>query len=337
MHGVFSRGDGRPRRAILTVLSGCALVGFLAACGGDDLAKANYQRTTVEPKPGPGAQGPGPSGPITDPAVADAALRQVDPCQLIAEDALAELGMAEQPSSLGWDECSTHVTDPGSKKIDITLRMGDTLIGQAEEASGSVAGLPRMESVQGEGCTSTAVTSKRPGRGIVAQINYPGGDPCRAGRTVLQNVVQRLHSDPPKFPAAPGSLVPVDPCAVVDEAVANEMTKGKANRTSSSGLHSCAIGSGAPTLFVSFRTGVAPSEGEDSKPVDIGGVGGFVEQSTTDSSRCSASWLHRPTGEGEGELASVDYSDVNADAATDNPCDKALKVATNIKNTLPQP
>ncbi|WP_165777465.1 DUF3558 domain-containing protein [Amycolatopsis antarctica] len=329
----------RFRRVTGAALAGLALLGTLAGCAGEDLTKANFQRTTVPPDPGSGGSGPVPSGPITDEAVTADRLRTVDPCPLLSDEAVGSLGTPDERKPSGFGRCSTTIRDAGGKTLDVTIEVGQYLLGTADDANGSVEGLPQIEKKQDEStCYVTALTSKDPALGVQIAVDYSGaGEPCRPGRTVLQQVVKDLRDGPAQIPAAQGSLVPVDPCTAVDDEVIAGLVPPEVEQQPTS-LRGCQWRSRGTSVAVDFRTGYPPRPGDDGQPVDLGnGISGLSEQ-LGDSNECKITWLHRTAGEeGEDELVNVSWSNYNGEATADDPCAKVLTAAQAAAGTLPRP
>lgn len=338
MHDVSNRArTARFRRVAGAVFAGLAITGALAGCAGEDLAKANFQRTTVPPDPGSGGSGPVPTGPINDPAVAAETLRTVDPCPLLSDGALGSLGAPGDRMPSGITRCRAEVRDAGGKTVKVSLELGGFLIGSADDANGGVEGLPQIEKKQDDThCSVAALTSKEPVIGIEVSVDYPGGEPCRPGRTVLQQVVKDLHGSPTKFPEAKGSLIPVDPCTTVDDGVIAEVIPGEV-RKQATGLRGCDWKERGPNVTVEFRSAYAPTAGSDGEQVDLGeGRVGFQKQASG-GQECTVKWQHRATGEdGDDEVVVVGYLNYGTEGA-DDPCGRSLKVAQNVAAKLPKP
>ncbi|WP_199432757.1 hypothetical protein [Qaidamihabitans albus] len=325
-------------RVALPALLGVVLLGLLTGCGGEDLAKANYQRTTVTAAPGSGGQGEVPTGPIDDPAVAASALRTVDPCPLL-DGAAGELGQAGQPEAVEWGACRIEVRDAGGKAINLVLDLGESAV-LPDQATGNVEGLPLIEKETDEAtCFVTAVTARDPSLGIAVQADYRGGDPCGPGYTVLQQVIRELHAEPVTYAEEPGSLLGVDPCASVDDPVLATVLGEQELRKRPMGLHTCEFDvDERPSVNVRFRVGY-PVEPDQGSPVDLGdGVTAVQRKGTTDTVECEVSWQHRPLVDGdEAELVSASFSFASEDGDGDDACGKAAEVARNIAAGLPSP
>jgi hypothetical protein len=323
-------------RVFRTVLAGLLVLGAVTACG-PDLGKANFARTTVAAQPGSGDQTP--DGPITDPAVTSAVLRLVDPCGLVDNATLADLGTPSGPRPSGIDlgMCFNDVKDAGGKTIKISVQLGSSTIGGASKASGAVGGLPRIEDEADDGsCDVTALTAKSPDLGIRVNTIYAGGDSCRTAGPILEKVVKRLHENPPKYPVEKGSLVDVDLCTVIDDQVMTEAVL--AARKQAAGLHVCSWQGSGPNVLLTFTRGNKTTESADFKPVDLGsGVTGFQKSKKTGPSDCSIRWQHRSINGDVGDNLALSYSYYSADVTKDDPCGKAVKLAKNVLTKVPKP
>jgi hypothetical protein len=328
VHGVFSRA----RRAPFLVLAAVVLSAVTAGCG-PDLGRAYYERTTVPAEPGSGGTGQVPDGPITDSAVSLEALRSVDPCALMTAEKLAVLGTAGAPRPDGWSGCDNEVRDPGGKTIELSLEIGEYVIGGADEATGSLEGLPRIEREQDAAtCFVTVLTSKDPAIGITAQVGYPGGDPCRPGRNLLQQVITTLRAEPPTLPSPAGSLVAVDPCAVLgDDVAAREL--GAPVEKAVTGIHGCTW-RGEADLAVDFRLGFAPAADGEATEIQLGEVTAVQEIPLPDTASCRISWRHRATEGDQGEIVAVNYDNYGADAATDDSCGRTRRIAEDVLGAI---
>lgn len=301
----------------------------LAACGGPDLAKENFPRTTVT---APAA----PAGTVTDPAVSLPALRTVDPCGLLDGATVGDLG-GVKPGSLDnstLGECQADLTDTGGKQLTLHVKLDEITI-KTDGGSGTVEGLPlAMEGPDENGCTATAITSKNPGYGISMNARYPGGDPCGAAQTALGDILRRLHDNPARLPTVPGSLLDVDFCSLLDEPTITS-TLGRGSAPQPYGLHGCSWSGGTASGYLDYDLRPAPGP-DDGQPVDLGnGVTGFQKLDTTAGRECDIDWQHRPAGQGEGEVVSFKYDNFHDDAGNDDACGKAQTAAKALIPKLP--
>ncbi|MEU4246371.1 DUF3558 domain-containing protein [Amycolatopsis sp. NPDC026612] len=328
--------DVRHRRLPKLFLLVTALALPLTACG-PDLGKSNFARTTVPAAAGAGQVA---DGPITDPAVAAAVLRTIQPCQFLTKDALGALGLGTveddpSPSSIAFDTCRNKVKDPGGKEIRLELEIGSTLLPRADKTTGQAGGLPvRVEKTGDTDCTVAAMTALNPDLALAVSVTY-AGDPCRPGQTLVEAVVQKVHDSPEKYSTPSGTVLTADPCAMADTAVVTSVVPSA--KPTPSGLHSCEWKdrAGGPGVTVGFLPGLPPLVGDGYSKVDLGnGVTGFRKQQTGDSARCKVQWQHRPWQGDDVELAQVDYQG-DTDGGGD-PCGQAVTVAKNVVTKLPK-
>ncbi|MDT8911698.1 hypothetical protein [Amycolatopsis sp. PS_44_ISF1] len=326
------------RRGRFPKLSALVAAGVLtvSACGGPDLGKENFARTTVPAASGDSSAS---SGPITDPAVAAAALRPVLPCQFVDRASLAALGTPDGdpvPSTVRFDDCRAKVKDPGGKEISVDVQLGGLVSFASSKGNGQVGGLPQVENTgSDDSCTLSALTSRDPDLGLSLAIDYQGGDPCRAGRTLLAAAVQKLHSAPQKYAEAQGSLIDADPCAVLSEDAVGTVVKGaKAHAVS---LHSCTWGTGASVTVLFYPAG-PPLEGDGWLKADVGTPNqAFRKLDPSGRSDCQVQWQHRPWLDDRVEVAQLRYTNYDARPDQDDPCGKAVGLARQLAPKLPRP
>lgn len=303
---------------------------LLSTACGPDLGKQNFPRTTVTASAAP-------EGPITDEAVSFAALRTVDPCALLDNATLADLGTvkagSQDGSSLG--ECSVGLTDTGGKELSLHLQLDDIAINTGDN-SGTVEGLPLLvDGPDGKMCTATALTSRNPSFGVALYVTYDGGDPCGAAQTGLQNIVRRLHDNPAQLPQPAGSLIAVDFCALLDEAIITTVL-GRGSDASPYGMHGCSWSGGNATGYLDYDVKLVPQAGDGETAVELGnGVTGYQQLESGAGRQCTVEWLHRPTADGEGEVVSFQYDNYHDDAGNDDACGKAQTVAKALLAKLP--
>lgn len=326
----------RSTAQLLLALTCLAALAGAAGCGGSDLAKANFEKTTVAPQPGSGGTGTVPDGPVDDPALTPDKLREIDACKLLEGDTTSQLGTAEEPQSSGPDACRVSITDPGGKALSVNLTVGESMFGGADQATGGIEGLPLTESKQDDSCFAKLLTSEAPGHGIGLQIGYPGGDPCGAGRKVAGKIVQRLKNDPPKLSVDDGSLIPVDACALTDGRAAKAAV-GDGARKVPYNLHGCMLSSAGPSAGVTFTFRYPPQEQKNSEEVELSdSVTALVSYDDPKDPRCKVEWKHRDLPGDQAESVRVDYSDYNGKVKAAKACEKATALAKAVAGKLPK-
>jgi len=333
VHRVFSNARRSRFPKVFPLVAVLALA--VTACGAD-LGKSNFARTTV-----PAAAGASTDGPITDAAVATDVLRLIKPCQFLTKEALASLGTAEEDprsSSIQFEGCDNSVKDPGGKTIRFTLTTGSASIPSKDKTAGTVGGLPLRESKQDSNCSLGAVTTQ-PKFGILLSVDYTGGDPCRAGQTLLEAVVTKLHNNPDKYQTSQGTLLTADACAVLDSAAVGPVAPGAKGAADS--LHSCTWTAGTdPSVVAGFRPGLPPIEGNGYEKTDLGsGITAYKKQASGKTSDCVVEWKHRTWEGDQVELAQLEYRNYSAGATaeSDDPCGKAVTLAKAMVTKLPKP
>ncbi|GAB3396468.1 DUF3558 domain-containing protein [Amycolatopsis echigonensis] len=326
---------GRFLKLSALVAAGVVATSALSACGGPDLGKENFARTTVPAAGDSGAT----SGPITDPAVAPAVLRDLLPCQFVDKTAMSPLGTMQgdaTASSTQFDACVAKATDPGGKEIRASVEVGGIVTFASDKTTGAVGGLPQVEVPDlggGSGCVVSALTARNPDFGVSFRIDYTGGDACAAGRKLVATAVEKLHNNPQKYVPGPGTLLAVDPCSVLDEAAVDGVVKGGKPRAS--GLHSCDWGL-IPSVRVTMFPGIAPAEGDGWLKADVGTPNqAYAKQGTTSGSSCQVKWQHRQWKEDHVEVVQLEYSNSDAQADKDDPCGKTVGLAKQLAGKLP--
>ena len=149
-------------RGLHAAATAIVLAVVLAGCGGAvDTAKVTYQRTTVPAGQDGGASDTATGEPRTDdPDFTPEKLRTLDPCALLTDDVLANVGEPASNDRGDYAECGNYMSDSGGDELNITLTVGDN-INNAEEADQNIGGLPALESQldSGDACFVTVVTS----------------------------------------------------------------------------------------------------------------------------------------------------------------------------------
>jgi Protein of unknown function (DUF3558) len=318
-------------------IAGMAWLAMVAGCGGASSASdenppaENVSTSDARPE-------------IDDPAVEASALRTVDPCALLNDTTLAELGalVPDSSSSSEWGECGVEVTDASGDTVELVLRVGDNII-LADDATEELEGLPLLvDDEDPESCWVSVVTSRELSLGISVQVDYVGGDGCAAGRTAMTKVVRALHAEPPRYRQVDGSLLTADPCAAADKGTV-EAVLGKKTFVEATSLHECDFWSGDgteyPKVAVRFFQGLPAEEG-DGEPVDLDGVTAVRVAEEDSVTSCDVTWRHLETpsedeADGSGELVSIMYSgEAESGLDTATACEKATEVARTVVPSL---
>ncbi len=326
------------RRRIASALALVAALGALSACG-QNLGKSNFARTTVAAEAGSGGEVP--SGDINDPAVTPAVMRTIDPCPLVGKEVLSSLGTPEdpRPSLSSFGSCRAKVVDAGGKELSVSVDIGaSTYVSTSGATVTAVEGLPQVErkAKDGKSCEVGIMTLRKPERGMSFSVTYDGGDPCATGRAVAAKAVKTLHASPAKYPSTPGTLTAVDPCAVADTAVLNEVAPHGA--TALTTFHSCDWTPGSsPRISIGFRYGLPPEERDGNKKIEIDGVTAYQKVGRGSSAECKVEWRHKPWVDDQVEIANVVYQNYDEKKDEAASCEKAVKIAKSVISKLPKP
>jgi hypothetical protein len=320
---------------------GVALLSLTACGDAPDLSKATYQRTTVPATEGP--VGPSRTGATDPPRTNDEAfsaeqLRRIDPCGLFDEALLSKVGKPDDNQQSDFSQCANYMRDSAGKELNLSLTLGEGLIEDPADADEDIGGLPAHESELDDktACFVTVVTETSPARGIRLQVGGEAEDMCGIGRTVLEAVVERIRTDPPRFDLRPGTLTEVDPCGILSDADVTAVLGDGAEATPTS-LHWCTWNAGGADVWVWLRSGVDPREAADpagSQEVDVG-VPAIQESETSSSAKCDVAWSHLPLEEPFAEVVSVTFVRYTPQQGEDV-CAKAQTVAKALVPKLPK-
>jgi hypothetical protein len=325
-------------RGLLLAATGAALAVVLTACGtAVDTAKVTYQRTTVPA----GQEGTGGGSTAGDPTTNDTAftndtLRTLDPCALLTDDLLSSVGDPEDNNRGDFGECSNYMKDADGADLSISLTLGEN-VSNAQEADQNIGGLPALENEldSGDACFVTAVTSTLPNFGITIQAGGESKELCKAGRTVLTGVVDRIRSDPPTYDQAKGTLVEINPCDAVKDATLRTVLGSGVDAGAPYNLHWCNWHGSAANLGLWLRLGYDPSKG-GGQPVALGGgITGYKTTTTSSAASCELQWGHRRFAADDTEIVHIFY-DKQKPQKGEDVCKPAVALAKTLISTLPK-
>lgn len=284
---------------------------LLAGCGGTDLAKRTFPRSTIpaNEENATTRNAPAPNGQPVDPAFAPDKLRLTDPCELLDEEVLEGLGKPGRVSRSGFSRCSNFMEDKGGKDLAVTVEVGETMTSELKNADKQLAGLRSHEqTLDDSACFVSVITQDEPGLGITVQIGYEDGDACAPGRAVAESAVGRIKAREAVVTPAKGSLIALDPCAVPDQKWVADAV-GSGHRLYPYGLHTCVWVGDTRELTLAFRQSYIPEDrkfDDGQAEVDLGGgVTGYQVSATTAFPSCEVKWVQRTGRDNEGELVEV--------------------------------
>ncbi|PPK64230.1 hypothetical protein CLV40_12194 [Actinokineospora auranticolor] len=332
----------------MAVLAGILLV----SCGVDRGKWANPQRTHLAPDAGFG----GTSGPPTTSGAKPTtttsrtsagaaftldALREVDPCGLMAEKTLKGLGEPAENRLRDYAQCSNYMKDTRGKDLNFTLTIGETATVKPDGKT--VGGLPLAQTELDDhtACFLTAITDTNANQGITVQTGTrDASDSCTPGRALLEAAVNRIREGAPELKVDNRTLRALEPCTLFSNAVL-ETVVGTGPRTRPNGLHGCGWNGDDVSFSLRFRIAMKPDDlAETSKttPVNLGdGVTAQQLNEVKTGARCRLEWAHAafPGDNERAEVVSLEFSRYSAKAGEDV-CAKTQTVAKSLIPRLPK-
>ncbi|AUI59657.1 serine/threonine-protein kinase [Amycolatopsis sp. BJA-103] len=251
-------------------------------------------------------------------------LRLVDPCKVLAGRFVQESGTLKPETGPIYPARCKYT---GLRDASFEIRIGDG-VSNVERTDRTAEGLPLLRSTISGGCDSIVQLPADRKLGVV--VSHPGkdGDPCKAADDMLTAALARLRTHEVDRAGDPASLLPLDPCAVVDPAA---LTKNVPNtQPAPRTLRICEWQGGGDTLTVELQRGAYAPEGS---PVDLGnGVTGDIRE--FGGSNCVVTWQHRPLPDREAEHVAVRLL---AREGSGSPCDRTKEIAASVASRLPKP
>ncbi|MBN6040096.1 serine/threonine-protein kinase [Amycolatopsis sp. 195334CR] len=255
-------------------------------------------------------------------------LRRVDPCQVLDGDFTADLGTLEPESNPIQPNRCYYSRGDGGDGIDFELQLGDPVPnGDVGQANRSAEGMALQRMTFSGGCDSLVLLPTQPQLHVMIYNATKAGDPCAIADSALSAALTRLRTAEVDRPADPASVLPLDPCALPDAAVAEGALNGGKPRVKS--LRTCEWVNGSNTLTVEVKRSLYVATGET---IDLGG-GLTGEKSETGPSSCRVTWQHRLLPDGDAEYLSVGGNGLDGG----NPCEQVRTVVGSILPKLPKP
>jgi hypothetical protein len=271
-----------------------------------------------------------------DTAFASAALRAVDPCGLLDQQTLSQLGTSAQPAAQNdIDTCSADLVDGKGNDLGVSVGIGGDLA--SGTSTGTIGGLPVREQSDGTECAERLITRQRPTTGIEVRVNNNSEGNCVFARQLAGLVVNRIRTNAPHRPGGVNSLVLIDPCDTIDDASVENLT-AVGTEKSVEGLFKCDWLGGDYDLSVEFILDGNPKDDTvdgTPQPVDVG-VPAYAFSSNDVYSSCDVKWQVRTlgkSGDGEGEVVDVQFGDVLGGGL--DPCTQAEAAAKLVATKVP--
>lgn len=327
----------RPAPAVAAAL--CALALLAAGCGSDALAKkppfprSTIQANAADPSEQP-ATGSTSTGAPVDPAFAMDKLRLLDPCKLLDDATLKELGKPDDLVPSGFSRCSNFMKDKNGKDLSITVEVGQTMTSEIKKADKQIAGLRSYEQLlEGSACFVSVITQEDPGLAFTVQVGYKDADGCVPGRKIAESVVKLAKGKTAARTPAKGSVITLDPCELPSDAALTEATD-KSPRRYPYGLHNCSWVGKDAEMTLDFRGGFVPKDDKfDAKQteIDLGGVKAYQLDSATSFPSCTVKWVQLRGQGNDGEAV-----EVKSAGPKDAEFDRCAKAKAFAKSLLPK-
>ncbi|KQY30620.1 hypothetical protein ASD42_25550 [Nocardia sp. Root136] len=201
--------------------------------------------------------------------------RRLDICALLDPSVLGELGTAtSEVVSNALGGCTVGYRDQAGRTVSFSLRNSDNVaeVRDDKQPMGSSINWMPVLGLHKESASCDRIVVTQSGLPMAltmgASTYPPAGDLCPASERALAAVVRRLSVNPPLRTFPQGSLLPLDPCSLIDIAATRSLV---GDPVRSSTPHSCALtgADGSFSLDVNERT----------RPDSV--TGGRVRQTST--------------------------------------------------------
>ncbi|MFI6210670.1 DUF4328 domain-containing protein [Nocardia brasiliensis] len=283
-------------------------------------------------------------------------LRLIDPCTLLDQGALDLIGPGPAPEPGQWGECVRPERRTAKYDTDsplVWVRAGWTYFDAPSRPVGETSfGLTMVEPDRGGGCVRQVATTE--GNGIEIEVSeLPNGRDCEIATNLVPRVLARLAHSTSRVQSAPGSLIGVDPCTLVDPSVLRRAVGDERNRSMKTGVHVCRHSGNQTSLQITLGSGPSRSHpliARDLIPFEIDGrhafevrAGESVGSPTSATSlpqqfECEVRYFHAPV-DGSRDDVEIVAIQVGEDQSrgVDHPtaCTRAKSVLTALLPHLP--
>jgi hypothetical protein len=267
---------------------------------------------------------------------ASAKLRTIDPCGLLDNTTLSQLGKSTEPAAQSdIDSCQANLEDGKGKDIDVEVAIGSDHLA-SNKPTGTIAGLPAKEETDSTECEEWLTTQRDPTTGIEVRVVYNASGGCVIARQLAGLVASRIRTNAPQRAAGVNSLAVIDPCDTIDDAQAENLTAVGPDRTAE-GLFSCDWSAGDYDLSVQFTLDGNPKDDTyetTPQPVDVG-VPAYAFATNDVYPSCDVKWVARTLGHGgdQNEVVDVQFGDVLGGSL--DPCTQAEAAAKIVATKVP--
>ncbi|MCR6483975.1 serine/threonine protein kinase [Amycolatopsis sp. OK19-0408] len=264
------------------------------------------------------AADPVPIGANLDPTSADT-LRATDPCKVLDDVPVSGAGTLRAPDTdyPDIDKCDYGTRDGGR----ISLHLGEEISLINPQPPGELDGRQVLFSTSGKTtCYASVQLPAQPALGVTTVA-----DTCDLAKTALGQALARIRSGDARFALSPGSLLPLDPCRLLDPAAVPSL--GRVGKGALKRLRDCEW---TGTTSVSLHFDSYPDVPESgATPVDLGGV---TANRMVSGLTCALSWSHRQAAGKQAEQVRITATTTSGD-----PCPAVVAVGKEVVRRLPKP
>jgi eukaryotic-like serine/threonine-protein kinase len=244
-------------------------------------------------------------------------LRRTDPCRVLNDVSVPDVGkLSAAPDSLYFDRCD-YRTRSGAK---LAVKLGDLIYVEGGRPAEDLDGRPVLFSeISGSTCDASVQLPAQPELGVTALA-----ETCGLAKTTLGKVLERLRAGAGFEPAA-GTLLPLDPCAVLDKPAVAQVL-GPVREVKLTRLRECEWTATTSLRLTFEKLSVVPETGTAA---DLGGVTG-TRRETGDS--CTLTWNHR-----QFDAKQAEHVRILATKTGGGACDAAVAFGRALAGKLPKP
>ncbi|MFJ1759177.1 serine/threonine-protein kinase [Amycolatopsis sp. NPDC088138] len=244
-------------------------------------------------------------------------LRHTDPCKVLNGVSITGLGELQSQDTLYFDRCDYRPRSGGK----VTLELGDRFTVDGGSPTGDLDGRPVLFSkVGGSTCDASVQLPAQAELGVTAIA-----DTCDLAKTVLGEALNRIRAGNDRYDLAPGTLLALDPCAVVDKAAVAQAA-GPVRQVALTGLRECEW-TAAASVRLTFQK-LASGVPETGSPADVGGPAATLREL---GDTCFLTWDHRQYEAGQAEHIQI------VTVKPGGACDAAKAFGKALAAELPKP
>ncbi|GAA1985191.1 serine/threonine-protein kinase [Amycolatopsis minnesotensis] len=261
-------------------------------------------------------------------------LRLVDACKVLDPNALPVFGKTTVSENDGFGTCD--YTIPAGGKV--ALNLGDSIGGDPLPRTSYIGDIPTREMKYTEqdlpACKHTAQPPDRKSPAVGVNVQSKSGDICKAAQEILVAAMGSLKRNPVELSLAEDSVLPLDPCTLMDPATPPQLLPGKL-KTELSNIHTCEWSTDDGRLSVSAYGG-KKSDDAPNETVKIDDIEVHQKKYEFDSgASCHVDWPHAEINSANDEYVQVEilpYSDKNKSADI---CGMAQRAAKSVLTKAP--